>query len=71
MPPRAEINNRNEDGDDGVVEGEQPNLGRTNSKDDVDMQDCGAATGCAGIAFDIVSGAATGSFCLGPTGWRR
>lgn len=69
MPPRAEIN-RNDDGDDGVVEGE-PSLQRTQSKDDVDMQDCGAGTGCAGIAFDIVSGAATGSFCLGPTGWRR
>ena len=27
--------------------------------------------GCAGIALDMVTGAATGSFCLGPTGWRR
>lgn len=29
------------------------------------------ARGCAGIAMDLVTGAATGSFCLGPTGWRR
>lgn len=29
------------------------------------------AVGCGGIALDMVTGAATGSFCLGPTGWRR
>jgi hypothetical protein len=29
------------------------------------------AAGCGGIALDMVTGAATGSFCLGPTGWRR
>jgi hypothetical protein len=28
------------------------------------------ARGCAGIALDIVTGAATGSFCLGPRKWR-
>lgn len=27
--------------------------------------------GCAGIALDVVTGAASGSFCLGPTSWRR
>jgi hypothetical protein len=26
--------------------------------------------GCTGIALDMVTGAATGSFCLGPGGWR-
>jgi hypothetical protein len=29
------------------------------------------AVGCGGIALDMVTGAATGSFCLGPSGWRR
>lgn len=29
-----------------------------------------AARGCAGIAMDMVTGAATGSFCLGPRNWR-
>jgi hypothetical protein len=28
------------------------------------------AQGCTGIALDMVTGAATGSFCLGPGGWR-
>jgi hypothetical protein len=27
--------------------------------------------GCAGIALSIMTGAATGSFCLGPSNWRR
>lgn len=27
--------------------------------------------GCAGIAMSIMTGAATGSFCLGPNNWRR
>jgi hypothetical protein len=27
--------------------------------------------GCGGIAFSIMTGAATGSFCLGPSNWRR
>eukprot|EP00934_Nitzschia_sp_Nitz4_P001411 Nitzschia sp. Nitz4//scaffold141_size107518//74528//76558//NITZ4_004287-RA/size107518-processed-gene-0.114-mRNA-1//1//CDS//3329536321//1411//frame0 len=29
-----------------------------------------SARGCAGIAMDMVTGAATGSFCLGPRNWR-
>lgn len=29
-----------------------------------------SARGCAGIAMDMVTGAATGSFCLGPRSWR-
>ena len=31
----------------------------------------GCGTGCAGIALDIVTGAAKSSFCLTPAGWRR
>jgi hypothetical protein len=27
--------------------------------------------GCAGIAMSIMTGAATGSFCLGPSNWSR
>ena len=29
-----------------------------------------ASRGCAGIALDMVTGAAAGSFCLGPRKWR-
>jgi len=29
-----------------------------------------ASTGCAGIALDMVTGAASGSFCLGPRQWK-
>lgn len=51
---------------------------RSNSKyddddDDDDIRESVAqasARGCAGIAMDLVTGAATGSFCLGPRSWR-
>lgn len=37
-----------------------------------EASNCGSCgTGCAGIALDIVTGAATSSFCLAPSGWRR
>jgi hypothetical protein len=47
--------------------------------DDIRLPDSkegsGASTsvggGCASIALDMVTGAAKGSFCLGPAGWRR
>ena len=29
-----------------------------------------SSTGCAGIALDMMTGAAAGSFCLGPRQWR-
>jgi len=41
------------------------NLRYTDSDDHI------VAQGCTGIAMDMVTGAATGSFCLGPVGWRR
>lgn len=45
---------------------------RNASKDDTLYEDDSVTPpqrGCAGIALDMVTGAATGSFCLGPTGW--
>lgn len=57
-PPRADIRGGEDDDDDGVVDTQYVN-------ESVDSR------GCAGIALDMVTGAATGSFCLGPTGWRR
>jgi hypothetical protein len=73
MPPRADISQGGHDGDDGVLEDVNTTPIRRNdaSRDEVDYADCGTAQGCAGIALDIVTGAATGSFCLGPSGWRR
>jgi hypothetical protein len=29
-----------------------------------------SSAGCAGIALDMMTGAAAGSFCLGPRQWR-
>jgi hypothetical protein len=73
-PPRAEISQGcnplncgpfgDDDEDDGVLQHES---GRDNNKD----YDVLPPRGCAGIALDIVTGAATASFCLGPSGWRR
>jgi hypothetical protein len=53
-------------------------LGSSNTKYDEDDDDIryeqeastAASSGCAGIALDIVTGAAVGSFCLGPRKWR-
>jgi hypothetical protein len=73
MPPRADINNRPDD-HDGVHEDDDDinttPIRRNSTRDEEDYQDCGVS-GCAGIALDIVTGAAKGSFCLGPAGWRR
>jgi hypothetical protein len=72
LPPRADIT-RPED-DDGVVEdGNLTPIRRNNSTrdDSSENMDCSSAVGCAGIALDLVTGAAAGSFCLGPKGWRR
>jgi hypothetical protein len=51
---------------------------RNKSRDDGVVRDAGGdddddgiqAKGCTGIALDMVTGAATGSFCLGPSGWH-
>jgi hypothetical protein len=45
------------DDDDIRYDGETPN------------SSSGCGTGCAGIALDMVTGAAAGSFCLGPRKW--
>jgi len=56
-PPRADLKSMVDDDDD--------------HDDDNVVEESVPAQGCAGIAMDLVTGAATGSFCLGPTGWRR
>lgn len=74
MPPRADINNRGEDAlADDEEEDDDINTTpiRRNGTREEDYQDCGGVVGCAGIALDIVTGAAKGSFCLGPAGWHR
>jgi hypothetical protein len=78
--PRAEINQAGcnplqcagdaDDDDDGVLEDVNTTPIRRNSTRDEDYESV-PAQGCAGIALDIVTGAATGSCCLGPSGWRR
>jgi hypothetical protein len=84
MPPRADINNRGEDDegendndkqdntDDGEDDINLTPIRRNGTRDEEDYPDCGTGiTGCAGIALDIVTGAAKESFCFGPTGWSR
>lgn len=46
---------------------------RNNTRDDDIRADDETvqAQGCTGIALDMVTGAATSSFCLAPSGWRR
>ena len=66
--------------DDGVLDDGNRTPIRANiansrdEQDDMDFQEAatsGCGAGCAGIALDIVTGAATSSFCLAPAGWRR
>jgi hypothetical protein len=68
LPPRADLSmKQHEDHDDDGILDDVPTtpLRRNHS------YDCSGVGGCASIAMDIVTGAATGSFCLGPSGWRR
>lgn len=45
---------------------------RTNTDDGIHYENESVpAQGCTGIALDMVTGAATSSFCLGPIPWRR
>lgn len=82
-PPRAEIGQSGcnplscgdmdeaEDAeDDGVLhDGNTTPIRRNGTMNEQDVDT--SIKGCAGIALDIVTGAATASFCLGPTGWRK
>lgn len=75
-PPRADLGRNSP-----LMEhGAQADMGMTpiqrmrsrDRDDDIRMDhESVPAQGCAGIALDLVTGAATGSFCLGPSGWRR
>lgn len=76
MPPRAtELTHRpslaDEDDDDHIVQYPRRGNGAGCCGFIVDDEDHSSAPGCAGIAMDLMTGAATGSFCLGPTNWRR
>lgn len=66
-PPRAEMTRQSPSLDDDSIVAAP--MRRDLSKDEEDHFE--ETRGCAGIAFDVMTGAATGSFCLGPTGWRR
>lgn len=74
-PPRADLGYRpasplGPDDDDMSIALSTTPIRRNSTRDEDDRY-AEEARGCAGIAFDVVTGAATGSFCLGPTGWRR
>ena len=74
-PPRADLGYRpasplGPEEDDMSIALTSTPIRRNNTRDEDDRY-ADEARGCAGIAFDVVTGAATGSFCLGPTGWRR
>ena len=70
-PPRADLGRPASPGvdDDSSIALAATPIRRNMSRDDSDRYE--EPRGCAGIAFDVMTGAATGSFCLGPTGWRR
>ena len=76
-PPRADLGRTSPsladaDEDDGVLD--MPTAPQGKSSDGVHYETCHdsiPSQGCAGIAMDLVTGAATGSFCLGPASWRR
>lgn len=65
---------KNEGGsmDDGEDDINLTPIRRNGTRDEEDYQDCGTGiSGCAGIALDMVTGAAKESFCFGPGGWSR
>lgn len=80
-PPRADLGrpaspSLADEEDDGVLDQIATPIRRNNTRDEDSMQvdnESVPAQGCAGIALDLVTGAATGSFCLGPSGcgWKR
>jgi hypothetical protein len=77
-PPRAEIGRPASPSQNmGDVDMTQTTPTRSNAHydDDDDIRaehhaQSSANRGCAGIAMDMVTGAATSSFCLGPRSWR-
>ncbi|GAX27683.1 hypothetical protein FisN_13Hh222 [Fistulifera solaris] len=83
-PPRADLgrtspsladadDDDDDDDDDGVLEMPATPQGKSSNFRDVHYETCNdsiPSQGCAGIAMDLVTGAATGSFCLAPAGWR-
>lgn len=73
-PPRAEIGRTSPVPHASEMESlATPTRSNSRYDDDDDIREHAAqasARGCAGIAMDMVTGAATSSFCLGPRGWR-
>jgi len=68
-PPRAEMTRHSPSMDDDSIALAATPIRRNMSREESDRYE--EPRGCAGIAFDVMTGAATGSFCLGPSGWRR
>ena len=76
-PPRADLARAGS-----PILGESPSMHMSDSPqrqrakyDDDDIRyetenETAASRGCAGIALDAITGAASGSFCLGPRKWR-
>jgi hypothetical protein len=79
-PPRAEIGRpgspslADEEDNDSLIMGSTPIRRNNSAREDETMRydnETAPNLGCAGIALDLVTGAATSSFCLGPTRWSR
>lgn len=71
-PPRADLcrtSSPNPEGPTAMNLATTPPARNSTVDDEEDPQPGGCQPGCANIAMDIVLGAATGSFCLGPK-WR-
>jgi len=69
-PPRADMHRHSPSmGDDDSIALAASAMRRNMSREEPERFE--EPRGCAGIAFDVMTGAATGSFCLGPSGWRR
>ena len=68
-PPRADLcrtSSPDPDGPTPMNTATTPPARNSSTTEDDDPQPGGCQPGCAGIAMDIVLGAATGGFCLGP-----
>jgi len=71
-PPRADLCRTSSPDPEGPTPmnlASTPPARNSQANEDDDPQPGGCQPGCAGIAMDIVMGAATGGFCLGPK-WR-
>lgn len=75
-PPRAEIGRNDHEAESMDMSATSPRNNHMHYEDDDDdiraeQTAQSQARGCAGIAMDLVTGAAASSFCIGPQSWRR